>query len=145
MKRKMLWATLAMAAIALVLTPAAATAQGTFTATFSGSAFAVDKDGAFYVFELTGTATHLGPSTDVIHRKVTGTEAVGFSTITGASGDSLFIESTGTVNGTESHAVFTIVGGTGRFARASGGGTSVGVVNLNDGTVTVTMDGTISF
>ena len=143
MKRYMLWATLALAAIALVLTPTAATAQGTFTATFSGSAFPVAKDGAYYVYELTGSATHLGPSTDVIHRKATGKEVVGFATITGASGDSLFIESTGTVNGTETDAVFKIVGGTGRFASASGGGTSVAVVDA--GIVTITMEGTISF
>jgi hypothetical protein len=117
----------------------------------------VDKAGvadALTTFTVSGYATHLG-WVDVVAEHCsdfdTGTYGDGRLTITAANGDIL--------KGTYTHGVstapppvtgfqddFTFVdGGTGRFAFASGGGTEVGLFNLNTLDSSVYMEGVISY
>jgi hypothetical protein len=66
--------------------------------------------------------------------------------ITGAGGDVVYIQATGTAclaAGTDD-GTFTITGGTGKFAGASGGGTYSSTANFSTGTSSETYNGTIS-
>jgi len=74
----------------------------------------------------------------------------GWRTLTAANGDELHTRHTGVSQpagpGLVSFvAQMTIVGGTGRFAGASGTVRGVGLANLMTRTTTVTLDGTISY
>ena len=139
-------------------TPASASDQVPFKATFTGSstsgpgapcaALRSDILGG-------GHATHLGNFTTVQHHcfdpgDPTFAFTEGFYTFTGANGDTIF----GTYHG---HLVpiiapsvfaivgeFTIEGGTGRFVGATGGGPASGTLNVATGVTTVMLDGVIS-
>jgi hypothetical protein len=75
----------------------------------------------------------------------------GWRTLTAANGDELHLtvsgrNGAGAVGGMVSiDAQFVIVGGTGRFAGATGSGRATGVANLITRTTTAAMDGSISY
>lgn len=103
----------------------------------------------------TGTASHLGRMTEVTNDQVasfcTGTLS-GTSVHYAANGDSVVVSFTGVLTSAIGNSVtfegtFTVIGGTGRFNGATGGGmfngsatftglnTGVGAVNYYDGTI----------
>ena len=106
----------------------------------------------------TGQITHLGRFTTAQSHCVdlTGTDPLAFTdgifTFTAANGDTIFgiysgrLVPTATPGLFQVDGEFTIEGGTGRFANASGGGDASGEVNLTDPTLpaTVIFDGSIS-
>ena len=145
MKRYMLSAMFALAAVALALTASMAAAEkdSPFTAKY---VLTIDEFyGNHIVASGPGSGTVVGKSSMVAHVQLKGEKAVGSATITAANGDLIYIVSTQTEEpGTPAVGPYTIVGGTGRFASASGTGTTVAKDNP-DGTVTSTFDGTISF
>jgi hypothetical protein len=103
-----------------------------------------------------GHATQLGHATNAGSVAVVGAApcdggfiAVNDDTLTAANGDSISIEITETVcpvgpgiySGT---GTFVVLGGTGRFAGATGGGDWAGTGDFNVATVTCNLNGTIS-
>jgi hypothetical protein len=127
--------------------------KGTFKATGTASAVAGDRCPVLTVeIHGTGKATHLGQLTDDQSHCVDPASLAftdGEFTFTAANGDQI----RGTYFGElvpldpplftiDGH--FTITGGTGRFAGATGGGDASGVQNLATGDVTVSLVGTIS-
>ena len=139
-------------------TPASASDQVPFKATFTGSSTSVPGfPCAVLRSDIVGGghATHLGNFTTVQHHCFDPEDPTlafteGFYTFTGANGDTIF----GTYHG---HLVpiiapsvfaivgeFTIEGGTGRFVGATGGGTASGNLNVATGVTTVMLDGVIS-
>jgi len=146
MKRYVLWSMLAVAAIGLVLLPsvAAAAEDVPFTETYVLTATEVHGNRTF--LSGTGTGTVVGAFLRTGWVQIKRNQLVGASTITAANGDSLYIESTQTWDRpTQSWSgPFTIVGGTGRFANATGSGTTTNTPNP-DGTTTGTREGKISF
>jgi hypothetical protein len=96
--------------------------------------------------------THLGLTAFYGEQDInfaTGTQA-GWRTLTAANGDELHVTHVGTSKpagpGLVSFvAQMTIVGGTGRFAGASGTARGTGIANLATHTTSVTIDGTISY
>jgi hypothetical protein len=106
----------------------------------------------------TGQITHLGRFTTAQSHCIdpTGTDPLAFTngifTFTAANGDTIFgtysgrLVPTATPGLFQVDGVFTIEGGTGRFANASGGGDASGETNLADpaGPATVILDGSIS-
>jgi len=139
MKRYMLSALSAFAAIVLAIVPTVATAQDK---PFQGAAVEafVEHDGKYAVWGGTGNSTVLGNFSIVVYLHWEG-GSVGYahSIWTAANGDILYTHSDSTTPGG-----FAIDGGTGRFKNATGSAAVVVIVN-SDGTVTVTHDGTISF
>jgi hypothetical protein len=103
----------------------------------------------------TGTChfTHLG-LTDFYGEQdinfAAGTQ-VGWRTLTAANGDQLFLTNSGRNSGgpvgglVSIDAQFVIVGGTGRFAGATGSGRGIGVANVITRTTTISIDGSISY
>ncbi|HEU4835277.1 MAG TPA: hypothetical protein VFS90_12700 [Pyrinomonadaceae bacterium] len=105
-----------------------------------------------------GTATHLGLTTTVGTINFTPDPANpgrllthGTGTMTAANGDTVLLEldgalepSPGSPTATDKF-VIRFVGGTGRFAGASGTGTGIVVVNLLTGAFEITMVGDINF
>ena len=102
----------------------------------------------------TGTCwfTHLG-LTDFYGEQdinfAAGTQT-GTRTFTAANGDKLFLTNTGTSRPgapgeINFRAQFTIIGGTGRFAGATGGGIGTGTAHLTTNSTSVTIVGTISY
>lgn len=125
--------------------------KGTFNAT--GTAVAGDRCPVLTVeIHGTGNATHLGRLTnDQSHCAAPPSLAFtdGVFTLTAASGDQVrgtyfgeFVPLDPPLFTVDGH--FTITGGTGRFAGATGGGDASGVQNLATGEVTVSLVGTIS-
>ncbi len=110
------------------------------------------------VISATGQITHLGRFTTAQSHCIdpTGADPLAFTqgifTLTAANGDTVFGTYSGRLVPTarpglfQVDGVFTIDGGTGRFANASGGGDASGETNLADpaGPVTVILDGSIS-
>jgi hypothetical protein len=150
-------ASLVAAAMISVTTPASASDQVPFKATFTGSSTSgPGAPCAVLRSDITGGghATHLGNFTTVQHHcfdpgDPTGAFTEGFYTFTGANGDTIF----GTYHGNlvpiapPVFAIvgeFTIEGGTGRFVGATGGGTASGTLNVATGVPTVMLDGVIS-
>jgi hypothetical protein len=93
-----------------------------------------------------GQLTHLGQTSieqTYVFDNFTGT-FVGTATLTAANGDELdcIFEGVETPDGTIS-GTFTLVGGTGRFRNATGGGAFTGIDYLN-GTFSIRLDGTVS-
>ena len=135
----------ALAIVGLALLPSVATAEkgAPFKAEYL---LTVDEVyGNHIVASGPGTGTVVGNSSMVAHVKIEGKKALGSATITVANGDLIYIVSTQTEEpGTPAVGPYTVVGGTGRFANASGTGTTVAKDNP-DGTVTATLDGWISF
>ena len=152
MKRHMVSVMLLLAAVVLALTPrvAAAAEERPFAATFSPQS--VTPDGKYYVYDVAGTASHAGNFSAVANNHFSrgGTRLVGFMVITAQNGDELWIEyeqtleittAAGTWTGT-----YTITGGTGRFAEASGQGDAIVVIPTEPpGPVIGTFEGTINF
>lgn len=145
MKRYMLRAVFALAAIALVLLPSVATAAD-FGATFTGSAWGT-HDGKYWVFTATGTGTRVGScSLEVAYHFYGGTRVVGMMTMTTANGDVLkgSCEHTWDAATTTWFGSYTFTGGTGRFAKAVGSGNFNVPLDLTAGTAAPTLTGTIS-
>lgn len=136
--------------------PAAATNQVPFTATGTAVVTGVTRlpggltqlDGS-----LSGTATHLGNFTGPITR-IQGHQG-GFTTtatFVGANGtDSVFLSISGRFEGSKggscvltSTGTYSITGGTGAFANATGSGTITTQIDECAGTATGTYTGTIS-
>ena len=134
----------------------AADTQVPFHASYSGTAAFTSATTA--LFTGTGIASHLGRSTNVNHITVTGPATScpgGFANInvemlTAANGDTLVLTGPhdqgcptrpGVVHGTGD---WTVTGGTGRFAGATGQGTFVGGADFNRGTFSFQLTGTIS-
>jgi hypothetical protein len=106
----------------------------------------------------TGQISHLGHFTTAQSHCIdpTGTDPLAFTegvfTFTAANGDTIFgtysghLVPTATPGLFQLDGVFTIEGGTGRFANASGGGDASGETNLADpaGPATLILDGSIS-
>ncbi len=116
-------------------------------ATYAGSY----KDGKLLigVFELEGNATHVGNFTGVglvEYPPPDRLPAGGTLTLESTDGDTLVIrtESSYDPDAGASTGTFVITGGSGKFAGASGGGSSL-AANAGPGTVNVELDGTISF
>ena len=87
------------------------------------------------IIEYTGTALHLGKFTRVEHVFIDGPDLVGTIDFTAANGDQLRIRFTGTFTSpTTAEGIYTVAGGTGRFAGATGTADF-------DATVAVTPDG----
>jgi len=135
---------------------AAAGHQVPFRASYSGTAAFTSATTA--LFTGTGIASHLGRSTNVNHITVTGPATscpggfanVNVETLTAANGDTLVLTGPhdvgcptrpGVVHGTGD---WTVTGGTGRFAGATGQGTFVGGADFNKGTFSFQLTGTIS-
>jgi hypothetical protein len=150
-------ASLVAAAMISVTTPASASDQVPFKATFTGSSTSGPGDPCAVLrsdIAGGGHATHLGNFTTVQHHcfdpgDPTLAFTEGFYTFTGANGDTIF----GTYHGNlvpiapPVFAIvgeFTIEGGTGRFVGATGGGTASGTLNVATGVTTVMLDGVIS-
>jgi len=99
----------------------------------------------------TGEATHLGRFTVTYQVEVDlpTSMGIGSATFKAANGDSVFAEFIGQGNPTQDPDVsfivetYTITGGTGRFANATGSFTVHRFVNLVTGITTGSFDGTI--
>jgi hypothetical protein len=135
---------------------AAAGHQVPFRASYSGTAAFTSATTA--LFTGTGIASHLGRSINVNHITVTGPATscsggfanINVETLTAANGDTLVLTGPhdvgcptrpGVVHGTGD---WTVTGGTGRFAGATGQGTFVGGADFNKGTFSFQLTGTIS-
>ena len=118
--------------------------QGAETATFFPTMFVVDGTGS-------GNATQLGLYTINFRAEVdlSTLSSSTSATVIAASGDRLFGEGTGQGSPTDDPNVtsvvenFTITGGTGRFAGASGNFTLERLVHLDSGLGSGTISGTI--
>ena len=159
-KRRMLVVMLiAMGTIGIGANSASAAAghQVPFRASYSGTA-AFNSTTGTALFTGTGIASHLGLSTNENHITVTGPDTScpgGFAnknveTLTAGNGDKLMLTGPrdvgcptrpGVVHGTGD---WTVTGGTGRFAGATGQGTFVGGADFNQGTFSFQLTGTIS-
>ncbi len=151
MKRTMLWATLALAVVALGLMPVVANAQ---VAAFKAE---LTPEGAFPVpggknnetiIDLAGTSTHLGLCAaeadnfgDYKHDPWVGW---GTMVLVAANGDMLRLEYEFTYTGTGWVGTCKITGGTGLFLEASGSGDLALIINYTS-PPTWCFDGTISF
>ena len=135
---------------------AAAGHQVPFRASYSGTAAFTSATTA--LFTGTGIASHLGRSTNVNNITVLsgpvscpgGFANKNVETLTAANGDKLMLTGPhdvgcpirpGVVHGTGD---WTVTGGTGRFAGATGQGTFDGGANFNTGTFSFQLTGTIS-
>jgi hypothetical protein len=127
-----------------------------FRASYSGTAAFTSATTALLTG--TGIASHLGRSTNVNHITVIGPATscpggfanINVETLTAANGDTLVLTGPhdvgcptrpGVVHGTGD---WTVTGGTGRFAGATGQGTFVGGADFNKGTFSFQLNGTIS-
>ena len=134
---------------------AASTHQVPFHASFSGTAAFTSATTA--LFTGAGTASHLGRSTNVNHITVSGPANcpggfanINIETLTAANGDTLVLtgdHDQACPTGPEAvHGIgdWTVTGGTGRFAGATGQGTFDGVADFGQGTFSFQLTGTIS-
>ena len=148
---------LACFAAVFISTDAPAKAGDTvpFKGTLSGSVISsVPLDECHVLSEIVngGNATQLGRFTGTAEfiLNVCDLTYVGSYVFTAANGDSISGPFTGTLTPTSIEGVFDnnelafITGGTGRFANATGTFNLGGQVNLNTGTFSVPMEGTIS-
>lgn len=127
------------------------------------ASFIVDGAGNVIGADVTSTsnATHLGLCTTVGRVNYTPANdpdhpgrllSSGTGTITAANGDTVLIEFSGVLDPPEPGSataidkpLFRFVGGTGRFAQASGSADAVVVVNLATGAFEITMVGKIDY
>ncbi len=148
MKRYVLPAMLAAAALALVLVPWAACAAEDlpFRAEYA-STYTHVYDGPYAVHTGEGTGTYLGNFTALAyaHLQGSGNKAMGRITFTSAAGDSLEVVFDQEWDEASSSYVgsYTVVGGTGRFAGAGGGGMIV--TKVGPMPIPVALEGTINF
>ncbi len=148
MKRSMLWAMFALAAIALVVAPSAALAQDTFKAKFSGPADLPPRDGKYYPATATGSGTYVGSFSFEADIHFYGWSRIaGPMTFTAADGDELYgtFDQTWDAATTAWVGTYTLSGGTGRFKDATGSGDFDVAIDPNARTATGTLNGTISF
>jgi len=107
-------------------------------------------------FEGGGNITHIGNTTWSLTLFLEPTHpnflapGVGTGTIVAANGDVVFVEYEGELNVAtgKGAGTFMVMGGTGRFARATGQGTLTALIDLSvpsDQEMTSTIDGTISY
>jgi hypothetical protein len=156
MKRFSSTANLALAILAVLSLagPAPAGEQVPFKGSFEGDVTVTPLAPPFLQVdvEAMGKATHLGKFTlDIPHvvNRANGT-AVGSYLFTAANGDTVYAIFTGTATPTATPGVLyieetaTIVGGTGRFAGATGNFTSERLYNTLAGTTIGSFKGTIS-
>ena len=154
MKRSSILIAIAVLAVGLVVPGFVAgnrafadgTAQQPFNATYLVPPGPV-HNGYYNVWSGTGTGTFVGNSSYLVSAHIAGKKAVFIVTITAANGDSLNLEGAQTWDADTQTWVgpFTIVGGTGRFANATGGGTVTAMAADTEGTEINVYDGTISF
>ena len=136
---------------------AAAGHQVPFRASYSGTA-TLNSAAGTALFTGTGIASHLGRSTNVNNITVLsgpvscpgGFANKNVETLTAANGDTLVLTGdhdeacpTGP-NAVHGTGDWTVTGGTGRFAGATGQGTFDGVADFNQGTFSFQLTGTIS-
>ncbi len=147
MKRYMLWSVLAMAAIALASTANVATAaeDETFTAEFITTLFGT-HDGRVDVFTGAGDGSQLGTFSVVVRNHFMGGKLESELVFTAANGDELDMRAEQTFDVATStwSGPFTITGGTGRFAGASGDGTIDVVLDFAAETAGASLTGKIS-
>ena len=162
MKRNSKLSVIAIAAVLLLGSLPVLAVERPFALNGSGVAtFIIDGAGNLIGADVTSssTATHLGLCTTV--GKVNYTPAndpdhpgrllsTGSGKITAANGDTLLIEFNGVLDPPQGTTgidkpVFRFVGGTGRFANASGTADAVVVVNLLTGAFEITMVGNIDY
>lgn len=146
----------------LAVVSAFPTALAVHSTPFNGKGSGTFTDTSLTTVLITGTGyyDHLGltalrfPSTITGKAECGGFTATERDTYTGANGDSVFqtvndtICPTGTPNASTLNGSFTITGGTGRFAHASGSGTvhaSIAFTSATTGTFAGTQTGTISY
>ena len=146
---------LAVVAVLGLAGPAAAGEQVPFKGSLDGDVTVTPLTPPFVMVgvEATGHATHLGRFTlDIPHvvNRATRT-AVGTYEFTAANGDKVYAEFTGLATPTAIPGVLyieetaTIIGGTGRFAGATGSFTSERLYDTIEGTTTGSFEGTISW
>ena len=113
--------------------------EAELTVIFAGS------DGNVRVFDVAGIATLMGPVTGEVRDQDRGPRSVGTLLLQGANGDTLFL-SYALAEGEPGQfgGFYTVEGGTGRFAGATGGGMIIGR-DVALGVFDVTLEGTISF
>ena len=162
MKRILNITSLALAAFLLVGTLPVLAVERPFALNGKGVAtFIVDGAGNVIGADVTSTsnATHLGLCTTVGRVNYTPANdpehpgrllSSGSGTITAANGDTLLIEFNGVLDPPQGgigmdKPVFRFVGGTGRFAGATGSADAVVVVNLGTGAFEITMVGNIDY
>jgi hypothetical protein len=130
-----------------------------FKATFSGRSARPNQ--TTVLLDGSGTATHLGRTTNAGHVTVTGyspacTEgvtAVNVEVLTAANGDTLTLTSNdvtcptppGQASKYHGTGHWTVSGGTGRFMYATGSGSFDGIADLGAHTFTITLTGSIDF
>ncbi len=133
----------------------AAGTQVPFQASYSGTAAFTSATTALFTGK--GIATHLGSSTNENHITVSGPSScpggfanINVETLTAANGDTLVLTGdhdqacpTGP-NAFHGTGHWTVTGGTGRFAGATGQGTFDGSADFNQGTFSFQLTGTIS-
>jgi hypothetical protein len=140
--------------------PLAAVKQVPFKGSFNGTSTVAPGRCAALTNAISGTGqiTHLGHFTTAQSHCIdpTGADPLAFTdgvfTFTAANGETIFgtysgrLVPTATLGLFQVDGGFTIEGGTGRFASASGGGDASGETNLADpaGPATVILDGSIS-
>jgi hypothetical protein len=125
-----------------------------FKGNYSGTATLVGGSPPLLALSATGTATHLGKSSELITTTVNFAAAcpltVGTGVLTAANGDKLFLNTSGVACPTAQPGVLTIsgtqtvTGGTGRFAGASGSLGVSGTTNTNTGALTYRLEGSIT-
>jgi len=125
-----------------------ATKQKPFSAVYVFSTF-VGKQGPCEVWDGTGTGTFVGNSwtESVVHDSDTEKNR-GFQTIWNAKGDSLSLYAESAYDATTDSWVgeYWILGGTGRFAGASGSGVTVAAAtSISPLVISASLDGWISF
>ncbi len=148
---------IATAAIGIAANPASAagTHQIPFNASYSGTAAFTSATTAR--FAGTGIASYLGRGTNENHITVSGPAScpggfanINVETLTAANGDTLVLTGdhdqgcpTGP-NAVHGTGDWTVTGGTGRFAGATGQGTFDGVADFGQGTFSFRLTGAIS-
>jgi hypothetical protein len=153
----MKWVALAIAALTIAA-PAAAADQGSGATFKVGAAYdanivGADATGLSVVAAGSATGTEVGSGswndTEFAAFTASGLDINGTLTLTAANGDELFVQYHATTPFPDAtgaiHPVgtFTITGGTGRFANATGGGTLAADGNVANPATTATLDGTI--
>ena len=106
----------------------------------------------FITLDITSTChmSHLGLTTS-LGVEITGATLSAVHTFTAANGDSLYTTTVGTAtlkpdfSGVNFSNIETVVGGTGRFANATGTATRIGSSNFSDGTGTWVIKGTLTY
>jgi len=151
-RRLTLWAVIALVAIgtAVVATVAMAGQDHKFRATWFATGENAWSQGAWSYQTGVGTGSVLGRFTivDAVLGQAHNTRCKGYDTKTDANGDELYstyeqVWDAATYSWIGS---YTITGGTGRFAGASGTGIKISTISIPwDGNVSVSWEGTINF